>query len=111
MDALADEVVQMTYEYRALSLEEPDWVQDDRCHLDVAERAWLAPNHDSGSLNTDWCEVVARRFGHWLNESLRFHTRKRKTLEVGEAEFTAWTRVIKPKLKFLEEELNYEELA
>ena len=95
VEALADEVVQMSYEYRAL---EPGWSKDERCRLDEVEIAWLDPSGRESLASLAWAEQVAERFGHWLNQALRYHSAKFKPLEVGTDEFQAWADVVEPLL-------------
>ena len=108
VDAVVDEFVQFTAELHEL---QPGWSADAACKLNSEEALWLDPGRApddsvfaSGLQSSEWQQKVAARFANWLNAALRFHSKKKGELPLGDAEHRAWQDLAEQALKMLSTE-------
>ncbi|MDZ4349379.1 MAG: type I-F CRISPR-associated protein Csy1 [Xanthomonadaceae bacterium] len=98
-DALIGELLRF-----ATTLQEgiaPGWSLDPRCRLVEEESLWLDPGRAANDenfgalyLRMDWPDVIARRFGNWLNGRLVGR------LPVGDNEHRHWSRELTEHLQW-----------
>ncbi len=113
VDLIVDELVQFSAELHQLN---PGWSAKAECKLNRAETLWLDPGRAiddesfaSQRINDDWRLQVASRFGSWLNKQLRFFSKRRGVLSLGDIEHRVWQNVAEHALKMLRTELSYDE--
>jgi len=82
-------------------------VESERLCLDQGRA--LLDEEFAAALHTEaWMDEFSGRFANWLNKELRWKSKKKKELHLGDAEFTEWQRSLKQELRALSEEFSHD---
>lgn len=111
VEHIVDELVQFAAELHEI---EPGWSTSSECLLNPSEALWLDPGRAASDevfaqalAQGDWREQIAHRFAQWLNGQLRYHSKKKGELPLGDVEHAAWKSVTESVLNMLDTEVGH----